>query len=346
MKSKQLAPCLPGVLAAVLGLTLFSGCSTEPVQGMDFVLNTIATITIYEGGDDPDALIQEAFALCREKEALLSRTAEGSDVYRINAAGGEPVTVAAETARLLQTALDFGQLSGGKFDVTICPVSVLWDFSGEAHIPDPEALTTALAAVDQAAVTITWPEGEDADTAQVTLENPQAAIDLGGIAKGYIAGLCTDFLAENGVESAIVDLGGNIVTLGSRPDGEPFQIGVQTPFGEAGEYNAIIPAADLTVVTSGTYERCFEQDGVLYHHILDPATGYPAQTGLTAVTIVCDRTVVENADTVADGLSTVCFLLGQEEGLALVESLPGVEALFVAEDGTLTPSSGLNWSQP
>lgn len=336
---------VPG-LAALLGLSLFTGCAkqSEPVSGTDFVLNTIGTITIYQGGDDPEALIDQAFALCREKEQKLSRTIPQSEVSRINTAGGQPVEVSRETAELLQTALDFGALSGGRFDVTICPVSALWDFAGEPKVPAPEELAAALSAVGQAGVTIDLPA--TGDTATVTLANPQAALDLGAIAKGYIAGLCADQLAENGVTSAIVDLGGNIVTVGGRPDGEPFRVAVQKPFGASGEFSAVIPATNAAVVTSGTYERYFEENGVTYHHLLDPATGYPAETGLTAVTIVCDRTVRPNAATDADALSTVCFLLGQEAGLALIETLDGVEALFVAADGTVTPSSGLVWEQP
>lgn len=319
---------LPLLLAAG---ALFTGCAKQAVEGSDFVLNTIAKITIYEGGKDPEAIIDGAFDLCRSEERIFSRTVSGSEIDQINQAGGAPVEVSTETAALLKKALDYAVLSDGRFDITIAPVSGLWDFTAEEpKAPDHEAVAAALTAVDY--------RGLSVEGTTVTLKNPSAAIDLGGIAKGYIADKCAAYLREQGVTSAIVDLGGNIVTIGQKTDGTDFNIGVQAPFSQS--LAAVVPSRDGAVVTSGVYERFFEEDGVRYHHILDPETGYPADTGLLSVTILTESAVD------ADALSTTCFLLGLEDGLALAEKLEGVEAIFIDEDRVLHATSGADYKEP
>ena len=172
------------------------------------------------------------------------------------------------------------------------------------------------------------------DGCTVTLTDPEAAIDLGGIAKGYIADRIKDYLVSQGVKSAIIDLGGNILCVGKRPDGEPFRIGIQRPFADRSETAAIVEIDGKSVVSSGIYERYFEKDGVLYHHILNPDTGYPYDNGLVSVTIISDESVD------GDGLSTSCFALGLEKGMELIDSLPDVYAVFITEDGQLHFSEG------
>ena len=151
-------------------------------------------------------------------------------------------------------------------------------------------------------------------------------INLGAIAKGYIADKMKDYLLEEGVESAIIDLGGNVLCVGQRPDGSPFRIGVQMPFADRSETAAVMEISDKSVVSSGIYERYFEQDGVLYHHILNPSTGYPYENDLVSVTIISDESVD------GDGLSTTCFALGLDKGMELINSLPDVQAVFITED--------------
>lgn len=332
------------VSAAFLSLVLcflLQGCSrTQPYSETGFYLNTSVTLTVYRQKDVP--LIQECFYLCNFYENMLSRTLEGSDVYRINHSDGAPVLVSQETALLLERAVFYAELSGGRIDPTIAPLMELWDFTGQAseeeaesssngqrnRIPDESDILSRLSHIDYETVHI--------DGCTVTLTDPEAQIDLGFIAKGYIADRLKEYLLANGVSSAIISLGGNVLTVGSKPDGSPFQVGIQKPFGARGETLAVLPVSDSSLVSSGVYERYFEQDGKRYHHLLDPDTGYPVENGLLGVTILSSSSME------GDALSTTCFCLGLEEGMDLVESLPGTEAIFITQDNALHPSSGLS----
>ncbi len=195
--------------------------------------------------------------------------------------------------------------------------------------PDTDALTSVCTHIDYRSIVI----DEQAET--VMLTDPDAAIDLGFIAKGYIADRIRDYLVSKNVTSAIINLGGNILCIGSRPDKNPFRVAVQYPFGQTGDMITTLSIRDQSVVTSGVYERFVEADGVRYHHILDPRTGYPAENNLLSVTIITD------SSTDADALSTACFLLGLSDGMALIESLSDTEALFITDDYELHYSSGL-----
>ena len=260
-------------------------------------------------------------------EGLFSATIDTSEVSEINQAEGKPVTVSPETAELISKGVEYGRLSNGRFDVTIAPASSLWNFTDntENTIPDPEKLDEAVSHIDYSCIQI---EGNT-----VTLTDPEARIDLGGIAKGYIADRLKEYLISEGIEHALIDLGGNMLTLGGRYDGTAFRIGIQRPFAETGTVMAAVSVRDKSVVSSGDYERYFEKDGVVYHHILDPDTGYPVQNDLDQVTIISDESVD------GDALSTTCFTLGLEEGMKLIRSLDGVEAVFVTKDGKLHTSS-------
>lgn len=316
------------------GSLILEGCTTAPVTETGFYLDTTVRITVYDGVRED---VQAAMEAVRHYDSLFSPTQEGSDVARLNAAGGEAVTVDPETAVLISKALAVSELSNGAYDPTIAPVVQLWDFrSGTAVLPEPEALAQAKTLVDYHQVQV------EEDAPIVRLEEG-ASLDLGGIAKGYIADQVRALLLDRGVTSALIDLGGNIYAVGDK-EGRDWTIGVRDPKAalsddEANALAARLPVRNSSVVTSGVYERGFRLDGVWYHHLLDPATGYPARSGLLSVTIV-------SADSaLADGLSTACFVLGQEKGLELIESLEGVEALFIAEDGTLTASSGLSYTE-
>lgn len=315
------------VLLAALCL-LLSGCARqEPLSKSGFALDTAITITLYRGGNA--ALLEDCFARIRQYERLFSRTIGDSDIGRLNTAGGESVPVSPDTAALLQLGLDYAALSDGAFDMTIAPVSSLWHFSTEHPVmPSDEELAAALSSVGYIGLTVSD------DSAR--LASPQMAVDLGGIAKGYIADRLAGELRAAGVDSALLDLGGNIYALGQK-DGADWTVGIRDPADEQA-LAAVVSVADCAVVTSGSYERFFELDGVRYHHILDPATGYPVQNELASVTIVSAEAVV------GDALSTACFVLGEKRGLELVESLDGVEALFISKDGRLTASPGLRYS--
>lgn len=319
----------------ILSLLLFilTGCSgkAQPYSKTDFCFDTAVTLTIYNSAsaaDDANALLDEALALCHTYDDMLSRTKEGSDIYRINHAGGDWTTVSDETVNLIQSGLEYCKMTGGEIDITIAPVKDLWDFSGseDVHMPSQDEIAKQLTHVNYSQIEI---KGN-----KIRLGDPEAAIDLGFIAKGYIADHIRAFLLENGVKSALINLGGNIAVIGEKPDGNAFQIGIQKPFAPAGTYCTTVSSsqkvtATSSVVTSGIYERSFEYNGKLYHHILDCETGMPAQTDLSGVTIITDSSLH------ADALSTTCLLLGLDKGLSYIEGLPDVEAVFITTDGKI-----------
>lgn len=326
------AACI--ALCASLSLSL-TGCgtafapkSTEPIQRTDFLLNTFVDIKIYDSDDT--SILDDAIAICKDYEAQFSRTMESSEIYKLNhrSADEQLFTLSDDTADLLEKALCYCKLSDGAFDITVEPVSSLWDFtSGEAALPDPKVIASAAEYVDYKTLIL--------EENTLTFLSPNTTLDLGAIAKGYIADQIKDHLVESGVKSAVINLGGNVLCIGKKPDGTPFKIGLQKPFAETSETFAVMGIEDMSVVTSGVYERNFEFDGQNYHHILDPKTGYPYDNGLISVTIVSEKSVD------GDGLSTTCFSLGLEDGLALAESLDGVYACFIDEDYNVYYSEGM-----
>ena len=309
-----------------------TGCSrtAEPITETGFYLDTVVLITLYdtEGQDSCIKKIQECFTLIDNYERLFSATIEGSDIWNINHSNGKPVSVSDDTVSLLQTALYYSKLSGGKVDLTVLPLSELWDFGtkGNSHKPNDDAIQEAVSHIDYRAVQI------DGNT--VSLSDPDASVDLGFIAKGYIADRLKEYLVNQGVASACISLGGNLITIGNKPDGQPYRIGIQQPFAAEGEIIAAIDVTDSSVVSSGVYERYFYEDGVLYHHLLDIATGYPADNNIAGVTILAPSSVD------ADALSTTCFFLGVDKGMTLIESLDDTEVLFITIDGELLYSGG------
>ncbi|MBQ5992046.1 MAG: FAD:protein FMN transferase [Clostridia bacterium] len=304
-----------GLFLLILLLLPF-GCKTESAHSAaGFACDTVVTITAYA----PQKTVDETLKLCADYEALLSKTIVGSDVWNLNRANGDPVEVNPETADLLRLAIEIGERSGGAFDVTIAPLSGMWDFSAnEPVVPDQAALQEAAKRVDYRNIVV---EGNT-----VTLKNG-AEIDLGGIAKGYIADRVADYLREQGVTSACINMGGNVVTIGTKPDGSPWSIGVRDPNGTPEQSEEVLKLSDATVVTSGNYERFFEIDGVRYHHILDPKTGMPVANGLASVTIV------GTSSALCDALSTACFVLGEEGSKKLLAGY-GIHAIFLYTDGT------------
>lgn len=302
---------------------------SEPVSETGFYLNTVVTVTVYDTSDT--ALLRKSMEICRDYEKMLSRTIADSEISRFNRgelADAHGISrLSAQTAALVAKGLYYCELSGGAFDITIGPVSSLWDFTGDnPSVPDAGSIGQNLPLVGYGNLSL---DGESLHAAREGIQ-----LDLGAIAKGYIADRIKDYLVSEGVKSATINLGGNVLCIGSRPDGQPFRVGIQKPFAEKNETSAIVEISDCSVVTSGIYERCFEKDGILYHHILDPSTGYPCDNSLASVTIVSPRSVD------GDGLSTSCFLLGLTRGMELVESLEDVEALFITRDGSLHYSSG------
>lgn len=320
---------------------LLSGCGTSdavPVSKSGFYFNTIITVTIYQ--DVSDDIMDACFALADQYENYFSNTIPDSDISQINASGGTPVTVHDETIELLQEGISYGALSEGRFDITIGTLSDLWDISTKAlleeatadMIPVESEIAAALSTVDYRNIRI---EGNE-----VTLLNPNTSIDLGGIAKGYIADRMKQFLNENGITSGFINLGGNFLALGAKQNGDAYVVGIQKPFAEDGAILASVEVTDQTVVSSGIYERYFTVDGIRYHHILDVSTGYPYENNLLGVTVITDASVD------GDALSTTCFSLGLEDGMTLIESLPDTEAIFITDDYELHMSSGMGTTIP
>ena len=311
------------ILACALNLVGCASAQPKKQTAVGFYLDTVITLTAYV---DDVTVLNDALAECGRYEQLLSRTVEGSDVWRINHAGGQPVEVSNETLEILDVARQVSQHSGGMFDVTIAPVSTMWDFtSGAAVVPEADAIAEAATLVDYTKV--------KTDDGLVALPEGMM-IDLGGIAKGYIADAVKGYLAERGVESAVLSFGGNIVTIGLKPDGSPWKVGIQDIDKPTGEYMLVSLNYGGSTVTSGIYERGFESGGVYYHHILDPNTGWPVQNELASVTIFSDSSMW------GDALATAAFSLGTEAGTRLIEGIDGVEAVFIARDRSVSATSG------
>lgn len=312
------------ITLSALSLFLLSGCSKDQTDQTltytDSLFDTVISVQIYDSDDE--SLIDNCKEICTKYDDMFSNTKNDSEISKINNANGQAVEVSDDTISLLKTAIHYGDISNGKFDITISPVSSLWDFQSEdPEIPDDTDIQSALAHVNYKNIQI--------NGNQVSLTDSEAAIDLGGIAKGYIADQLKDYLKSQGVEHAMINLGGNVLAIGKKPDGSDYNIGIQKPFDTTGDPITSVKIADQSVVTSGDYQRYFKKNGKIYHHILNPSTGYPYDNGLSSVTIITDSSVN------ADALSTTCFALGLDDGMKLVNSTDHVEAVFITSDDKL-----------
>ena len=311
--------------AALGGAVALGGCARPTGHGAAaslrkafFCFDTPCEI----GGVMEQALLDSLADRCAGFERSLSRTIAGSDVGRINAAGGEPVEVEAKTAEIIERSLAYSRASRGLFDVTIGSVTTLWNFK-EGVAPTDAQIADALPHVDYRKLRV---EGH-----AVRLEDPQAKIDLGGIAKGYVADVLVDALVDAGVTSAYVNLGGDVRVLGKKPDGSPWRVGVREPgTGEGDERSlARVELDGGSMVTSGLYERQFERDGKKYWHILDPRTGYPAQGDIVSATIVSERAID------GEGYTKPLFMMGVDEGLAWLAQQGELACLCVGKDDSI-----------
>lgn len=295
-------------------LLMLCGCVQQENNDTRFLLDTVVTLT----ANCDSATLDGAFALCEDYEKLLSRTIKDSDVYNLNNSD-DFTDVSEHTQKIIEKAVYYGDLSGGKFDITIYPVSSLWDFNNEV-IPTRDEIAAALKNVDYQSVEIS--------DLGVNLNGKK--IDLGGIAKGYIADRLCEYFKENDVTEGIINLGGNVVVFGERD----YTVGIKKPFAE-GELAASVKVRNKTIVTSGTYERYIPSDIMLYHHILDPKTGYACETDL------CSATIISNSSIDADSLSTICILLGLDKAKELIENTADTEAIFIDNNNNLHYTSGL-----
>lgn len=340
MRKKRKTFFLSLISVIAVSCLLFSGCSgsvgngrsstqaggsegeSGEVQRTVFAMNTVMNLRAF--GDSAKEAVDAAEEEINRLDSLLERGSETSEIYRLNEAG--TAEVSQETAEVIERALEIAESTDGAFEPTIAPAADLWGFYGQDYrVPSDEEIAGVLPYIG-------W-EKVSAEGRRITLQ-PGTKLDLGGIAKGYLSGRLMEIFKEHGVESAIVSLGGNVQTLGKKTDGSLWKVALQDPF-EPDNYLGQLSITDLAAVTSGSYQQHFEKDGKEYHHILDPETGKPAESGLASVTIVC----ADGAR--ADGLSTALFVMGLDRGLEYWRSQEGFDVIFVTSDGKIYVTEGL-----
>lgn len=317
---------ISGLLVAAL---MLAGCSAqtsaeESSQSREvYAMDTVMTLEAY--GQNADAALDEAVAEIERLDALWSIASSDGGIARLNVE--KQITASADTLALLTRAKEISAATSGLFSTTIAPLMEAWGFTnGDYRVPDEAELSALLAHVDDEEIAIS--------DSTVTIP-ADAKVDLGGIAKGFTSARVMEIFRENGVENGILSLGGNVQALGTKPDGSLWRVGLQDPADERALF-ATLELADKAVITSGAYERNFEQNGIVYHHIIDPRTGYPAESGLSSVTIVSDD------GTLADGLSTALFIMGKEAAVEFWRShRDDFDMVLLADDGAVTVSAGI-----
>lgn len=329
------------ILVAVLALMLTAcGSANEKVKNAmtkeSYYFDTICRISIYNmknmSDEHAEKAIDGAFRLCADYEKLLSKTKAGSDIYRVNHAAGKPVRCDPRTISVIKKGIYYGKISGGDFDITIGKAEDLYNFHSEnPKVPTKKQLAEAAKYVNYKQIKI------NGDNVRMTTKKGE--IDLGGIAKGYIGDRVGEYLQKQGVTSAIVSLGGNIITVGDK-GGHPFRIGIEKPFSEQSEIVGFTEVKDKTVVTSGIYERYFKKNGKLYHHILIPKTGEPANTDIQGVTITAESG--RSAD--CDALATICQIKGKKKALAFMEKQKGCSALIIDDSGKISKTASMDFT--
>lgn len=305
----------------------------SPLTADAFFLDTFCSVTVYDGSE---AALDRALAELEQFDNLWNQSKEASDIYRINHRSTDAVEVDEETAALLRWAKTYEEQVGGDFDVTVAPLSALWDTQHRTEVPSEEEIAEAKSQLAFDAWSI------DGNTFRA--ENQTLQIDIGAFAKGYIADRMKEEMKADGVQSAVINLGGNVLCIGEEAENKPFRIGLKKPERGSESYLKILDINDLSVVTAGIYERYFEQDGVIYHHILDPKTGWPVQNDLAAVTVVGPESAA------CDALCTTLFIKGEADGKAFLadwnkgEAASAVNgsyyAYFIHRDGSLSWTDG------
>lgn len=326
------------ILSAIVLALLLTGCSSPDKPAAvtkdqeTYVFGTLVSLKLYE--PVADSVFQAVFDDLRDVDNRMTVKGISSELTAVNqAAGKTPVTVSEDTYRVIEVAKKYAEESEGAFDITIFPVVDLWGIGTEhARVPSPEEVEAALKNTGYQDLIL------DPETHSVFLKRTGMGLDLGGIAKGYAADRTAEKLKSLGVTQGIINMGGNIVAMGTKADGSPWKIGIQNPMTDRGEYIGIVNAVDQTVVTSGIYERYFEVDNQRYHHIVDTRTGYPADNELAGISILTNSSID------ADALSTTCFVLGAEKALAFINARPGVDALLITKDKRVMMTEGFKKS--
>lgn len=314
---------LSKIIAVGLAAVLLSGCSNannvnsgneKLVSDTGFYFDTVIQLSIVH--ENAEALLDECFSMCQEFETIFSKTKEESELFQVNHRTENQVTISDDLAYVIALGLEFGELTEGAFDITICPLSDLWDFKSENPvIPSEAEIQEALEKVDYRKVHLERQMKDGKEIHVLMFDEDDIMLDLGAIAKGYAADKLKDYLVAQGVESGYINLGGNVQTIGVKINGACWNIGIQEPFTDRGTILETVEVDGQSVVSSGVYERYFEWDGKIYHHVLDPKTGYPVETDLDQITVVCDESAL------GDVVSTSCLLVGEEKAKILLEEM-------------------------
>ena len=313
-------------------ISIFSRNSSPYIKPLDrtvYIFGTIANFRLY--GIQANKAIEETVQRLNEIDDKISVFKQDSEISRINFCSGElPQKVSKDTLKLIRNAVKYSEISEGTFDPTIRPLTALWQIGTEnAHVPSKEKISENLRLVDYKSVII------DDKTGTVGLIKKGQSIDLGGIAKGYAADEAADIFKKHKIKNAIIDLGGNILVVGKKIDGSQWRVGVQNPFRQRGTFIGVLSLEDKSVVTSGNYERYFEENGKRYHHIIDPKTGYPCESDIVSATIISDKSID------GDGLSTGIYILGVEKAMDLIEKMNGIDAILITKNKEVYVSSGV-----
>ncbi|MDR2521479.1 MAG: FAD:protein FMN transferase [Spirochaetaceae bacterium] len=323
------------IFVLVCSAITVSACHPPARTRSGFAFGTVYTVKVYQRV--PETLFAEITRRLTGLERIFSPYLPVSDISAVNKnAGIAPVLVNAELIFVAEQALLYAALSDGRFNPAAGPLVRLWDIgSGTERVPPREEIENCLTKLNWQDIRI------DKHNSTIYLPHPGMALDLGAIAKGYAADNITQMLKNAGIKKAIIDLGGNIVAIGNKKDPgifsreQPWHIGIQDPQKPRGTYAVLVPCTNATLVTSGIYERYFEENGKRYHHILSTETGYPVDNELQSVTIISEIDNGPYASMHADALSTTIFTLGSQAGAKLLQKLPGREAIFIFKSGEI-----------
>ena len=306
------------ILLILISILPFAGCKAVKAPLITeelYALDTIITINIYSGQ-------QEAVSFAKNEisrlESLLSVTDTKSDVYRINSNPDEFISVSDECFELIRSAVLISETTKGNFDITVYPAVLMWGFTtSEYKVPEQSEILDVKEKIGYNKITL----DENSKSVKIPLGT---SLDLGAIAKGYIADKAAQALVENGVTSALLNFGGNVRLIGTKPEGEDFKIGIKAPFSEG--YFATLNAKDTTASTAGGYERYFEENGVRYHHILNPHTATPAVSDILSATVIGDNGAV------CDALATASFVTGSEDIKLISSAYPDYGFILLTEN--------------
>ncbi len=341
MRNKYLSKIFTIILMIIISFILIffvkrSSKSYASYEDTDFYFDTFVTITITDNSisyNEKQKLVKEVFDKCKQYEEIFSSTLVEGELYTINSSNDSSFTISKDLHNIIEESLNIYALTNGSFDIRLGSICSLWDFK-QAHIPDEAVILNELDNIRNSEILLNDNKLLFKNT------NIKPDLNLGGIAKGYISDRIKEYLVSKGVKNAIINLGGNILLIGGKKSSSGnddfYNIGITLPFTTSGEAIAYVKAKDISIVTSGIYERYFKEDNTIYHHIIDPSNGYPVKNNLYSVTIIASDS------TTADALSTSIFVLGLDEGMKLINSIDDVYAVFVTDTNEVIVSEGLS----